>query len=73
MDNKLNQNNTKDNTYKKFTRKIVAIKPTMLSKVKGRQELRDSYLRRKKVVVEKLIDVLVTNMITELTKEIENV
>lgn len=73
MNNKLNQNNTKDTISKKSTRKIIAIKPTMLSKVKGRQELRDSYLRRKKVVVEKLIDLLVTNMITELTKEIENV
>ena len=54
-------------------RKIIAVKPTMLSKVKGRQELRDSYLRRKKTSIEKLVDVLVTNMITELAKEIENV
>ena len=49
------------------------IKPTMLSKVKNRQELRDSYLRRKKTSIEDIVSVLVSNMITELTKEIEDV
>lgn len=57
----------------KTKRKVIARKPTMLSKVKNRQELRDSYLRRKKTSIEDIVSVLVSNMITELTKEIEDV
>lgn len=48
-------------------------KPSMLSKVRNRQELRDSYLRTKKSRIEVIVSKLVGNLIEELSKEIENV